>query len=90
MIGTFDAEKVKQGKGTYVWMGAADGDEEGQVQKAKYEGNYKDGARNGFGKMDFPGGDSYEGEWLDGKVSYSRFLPLYRIFIALFYLKFNR
>ena len=60
IIGTFDAERIKQGQGSYVWMGAADGDDEATVQKAKYEGVYKDGSRNGLGRMEYPGGDSYE------------------------------
>lgn len=43
-------------------------DDEAPTERARYEGNYKDGIRSGFGKMTFPSGDIYEGEWLDNKV----------------------
>jgi len=65
--GTFDAEKMKQGEGVFVWMGPGE-EEESTVEKARYEGRYRDGMRNGFGKMVYPGGDIYEGEWVDGKM----------------------
>mmetsp|Transcript_15842 Transcript_15842/g.23850 ORF Transcript_15842/g.23850 Transcript_15842/m.23850 type:complete len:231 (-) Transcript_15842:87-779(-) len=65
--GTFDAERIKQGPGVFVWMKAGEEDE-GPIEKARYEGNYKDGARNGVGKMTYPNGDIYEGEWLDNKM----------------------
>jgi len=68
-IGTFDEEKIKQGKGVFIWMGAGPDDDESLVQKAKYEGNYKDGVRTGVGKMEFPSGDIYEGEWVEGKMN---------------------
>lgn len=32
------------------------------------QGNYKDGMKTGFGKMIFPNGDIYEGEWLEDKI----------------------
>ena len=43
-------------------------DPEALVEKARYEGNYKDGIKLGFGKMVYPNGDIYEGEWVDNKV----------------------
>ena len=66
--GTFDSEKIKQGEGIYVWMtpGAEEGDD--PVEKARYEGFYVNGRRNGFGKMVYPNGDIYEGEWVENKV----------------------
>lgn len=67
--GTFDSEKVKQGKGTYIWMGKASEEDETLVQKAKYEGHYKDGLKHGHGRFEFPNGDVYEGEFVDNKVS---------------------
>lgn len=67
VVGTFDAERIKQGYGTFVWMKAGEEDES-PSEKARYEGNYKDGVRCGVGKMIYPNGDIYEGEWLDNKV----------------------
>lgn len=67
-LGTYDAEKVKQGYGTYSWMGPASEEDETLVEKARYEGNYKDGLKQGVGKMRFPNGDVYEGEWVENKV----------------------
>lgn len=32
---------------------------------AIYEGNYTDGKRAGMGKMTYPNGDEYTGEWKD-------------------------
>jgi hypothetical protein len=49
-------------------MGPASEEDESLVEKAKYEGNYKDGLKNGVGKMLYPNGDIYEGEWVDNKV----------------------
>ena len=68
IIGYFDAERIKQGQGKYVWM--KKGDDDSLSPKATYEGNYKDGKRNGFGKMEYPNGDIYEGEWSDNKVNF--------------------
>jgi hypothetical protein len=65
--GTFDSEKVKQGPGVYVWMAPA-GDEGELVEKSRYEGNYKNGMRDGFGTMKFPNKDVYEGEWSENKM----------------------
>jgi hypothetical protein len=39
------------------------------VEKARYEGNFKDGQKTGFGKMIYPNGDIYEGEWFENKVN---------------------
>merc|ERR1711991_945252 len=44
------------------------GEDESLVEKARYEGNYKDGLKNGYGKMVFPSGDVYEGMWVDNKM----------------------
>lgn len=68
IVGTFDAERIKQGPGLYVWKvpGAEEGEE--PVEKARYEGNYKDGLKHGVGKMIFPNGNIYEGEWFENKV----------------------
>eukprot|EP01035_Chromulina_nebulosa_P027401 gene27401-36041_t len=66
--GNFDAEKIKQGYGIYVWMAAGSEEDETPVEKARYEGDYKDGLKHGFGKMKFPNGDLYEGEWVENKI----------------------
>jgi hypothetical protein len=72
--GNFDAERVKQGEGVFTWMKAGEEDDS-FVEKAKYSGNYKDGFRSGFGKMVYPNGDIYEGEWtenlMQGEGSYT-------------------
>jgi hypothetical protein len=68
LLGTFDAERIKQGQGTFIWMKTNEEDET-SVEKARYEGNYKDGNKCGVGKMIYPNGDIYEGEWLDNKVT---------------------
>lgn len=68
LIGTFDAERIKQGFGTYIWMGPGSEEDETPVEKARYEGNYKDGLKHGMGKMVFPNGNIYEGEWFENKV----------------------
>jgi len=67
--GTFDNERVKQGEGTYVWMGpASEDDPDTLVEKARYTGNYKDGQKHGVGKMIYPNGDIYEGEWVENRM----------------------
>jgi hypothetical protein len=60
---------MKQGNGVYIWMGPGSEEDETPVEKARYEGNYKDGLKSGYGRMKFPNGDLYEGEWVDNKVS---------------------
>lgn len=72
--GTYDAEKVKQGYGVYTWMKPGGEDDEAPTERAKYEGNYKDGLKCGVGKMTFPNGDVYQGEWLDNKVLHTFYL----------------
>lgn len=49
-------------------MAAGSEEDETPVEKARYEGDYKDGLKHGFGKMKFPNGDLYEGEWVENKV----------------------
>eukprot|EP01032_Pedospumella_encystans_P020893 gene20893-23726_t len=66
--GTFDAERIKQGFGTYIWMAPGSEEDETPVEKARYEGNYKDGLKHGVGKMVFPNGNTYEGEWFENKM----------------------
>jgi hypothetical protein len=50
-------------------MVAGADDDESLVEKARYEGNYKDGMKHGVGKMVFPSGDIYEGEWFEDKMN---------------------
>merc|ERR1711988_147965 len=64
--GEFNSEKQKHGLGTYTWV--EPDEEEGFKKVATYEGNYADGKRNGIGKMTFPSGDVYHGEWKDNKI----------------------
>jgi len=66
--GTYDGERVKQGAGIFTWMGPTSEEDETLIEKAKYDGNYKDGLKNGVGKMVYPNGDIYEGEWIDNKM----------------------
>jgi hypothetical protein len=65
--GDFNSEKQKHGSGVYTWMVA---DEESGEMKtvATYDGAYADGKKNGLGKMTFPNGDEYHGEWKDNKM----------------------
>ncbi len=67
-LGTYDSERVKQGAGVYIWMGPTSEEDETLVEKSRYEGNYKDGLRHGVGKMKYPSGDVYEGEFFENKV----------------------
>lgn len=65
-VGFFNNEKQKHGHGIYSWIEV---DEEGRpVKVASYEGLYADGMKNGLGKMTYPNGDVYHGEWKDNKV----------------------
>jgi hypothetical protein len=86
--GTYDAEKVKQGRGTYIWMGPTSEEDETLIEKAKYEGEYKNGLKHGVGKMKFPNGDIYEGEWFEDKVNwiFGTFLNTnYLLYLLLFF-----
>ncbi len=38
------------------------------MEKARYEGEYKNGLKHGVGTMKFPNKDVYEGEWADNKM----------------------
>jgi len=65
--GDFNTEKQKHGNGMYTWM--EPDEESGEPKKvASYEGKYADGKKNGLGKMTFPNGDVYFGEWKDNKM----------------------
>eukprot|EP00607_Mallomonas_marina_P000145 CAMPEP_0182428752 /NCGR_PEP_ID=MMETSP1167-20130531/23342_1 /TAXON_ID=2988 /ORGANISM="Mallomonas Sp, Strain CCMP3275" /LENGTH=223 /DNA_ID=CAMNT_0024611817 /DNA_START=126 /DNA_END=794 /DNA_ORIENTATION=+ len=66
--GIFDAERIKQGPGVYIWMAPGPDDDETPVEKARYEGNYVDGMRTGLGRMVYPNGDTYEGEFFENKM----------------------
>ena len=68
MKGTYDAERIKQGSGTYIWMGPTSEDDETLIELARYEGLYKDGQKTGYGQMIYPNGDVYWGEWFENKV----------------------
>lgn len=60
---------MKHGTGVYIWMKPDPEDDEQLVEHARYEGEYKDGKRNGQGKMTYPTGDIYSGEWENNKMS---------------------
>ena len=68
--GEFNDEKMKHGQGKYTWMAASEeeGAEGEQVVSATYEGEYKDGKRDGVGTMTYPNGDVYTGEWKESKM----------------------
>jgi radial spoke head protein 1 len=65
--GTFDEEKIKQGQGTYIWMAAGADEDAEKKEVARFEGNYVGGVKDGVGKMTFPTGDVYEGQWTADK-----------------------
>ena len=67
--GSYDAEKIKQGSGTYVWMAPTSEDDDTLIEIARFDGMYVDGQKTGYGKMLYPTGDIYEGEWFQNKVS---------------------
>lgn len=66
--GDFNAERLKHGQGTFVWMSAPNEDDDTRVERARYEGQYFEGKRQGVGKMTFPNGDVYHGHWHQGKM----------------------
>lgn len=66
--GTYDDEKVKQGKGVYIWMAKGEDEDAEMAEKARYEGDYKNNMKHGVGKMTFPNKDVYEGEWFENKM----------------------
>jgi len=43
-------------------------EDDAPVEKARFEGNYINGLRTGHGRMVYPNGDVYEGEWHENKV----------------------
>ena len=67
--GSYDAERVKQGAGSYVWIGPTSEDDDTPIELARFDGMYLDGQKTGYGKMVYPTGDIYEGEWFENKVS---------------------
>jgi hypothetical protein len=50
-------------------MGKTSEEDETLIAKAKYDGNYKDGQKHGYGRFEFPNGDVYEGGWVENKVT---------------------
>ncbi|KAG5187830.1 radial spoke protein 10 [Tribonema minus] len=63
--GSFNDDRKKHGHGKYTWMKPPGEEDEGPVVLATYEGSYVDGAKCGTGKMTYPNGDTYWGEWKD-------------------------
>ncbi|CAM9299362.1 unnamed protein product [Ascophyllum nodosum] len=72
--GVFNGERVKEGEGRYTWMRPPEEEGEEPEPHATYEGSYFDGKRSGVGKMTYPNGDVYTGEWkgstMDGEGTY--------------------
>lgn len=68
--GKHNENKVKEGSGVYVWMNRTTNEDGYEVTKeeARYEGDYSNGVRHGYGKIVFPNKDTYEGSFKDGKV----------------------
>lgn len=71
--GVFSDDRVKDGSGTYQWKIPVEGDADSLEEVARFEGQYCKGVKCGFGKMKFPNGDTYEGNWRDGKVRIKSF-----------------
>ncbi|DAZ98031.1 TPA: hypothetical protein N0F65_004521, partial [Lagenidium giganteum] len=65
--GAINADRHKQGEGKYIWRKKVEDDEVKEV--AWYEGMYVLGERHGIGKMVFPNGDTYHGEWRRNKMN---------------------
>lgn len=65
--GTYDDEKKKQGNGKYSWSVADADEDEGIKITPIYSGGYKDGKKDGLGKMVYPNGDKYHGMWEKNK-----------------------
>ena len=51
-------------------MGPTSEDDDTPMELARFEGMYKDGQKTGYGKMVYPTGDIYEGEWFENKVQH--------------------
>lgn len=66
--GTFNEERIKHGVGVYTWKKPAEEDGDEPVVKAQYEGDYWNGKKQGVGKMTYPNGDVYHGQWKDNKM----------------------
>lgn len=49
-------------------MGPTSEDDDTPMELARFEGMYKDGQKTGYGRMVYPTGDIYEGEWFENKV----------------------
>lgn len=54
--GRFDGKRLRQGQGAYSWT-----DESGRT--STYRGGYKDGAKDGAGRLQYGNGDEYQGLW---------------------------
>jgi hypothetical protein len=68
--GYFNAEKKKEGEGTYTWskLEEEDGEEDGAKKIVPvFKGTYKGGRKTGIGKMTYPNGDTYQGMFENGK-----------------------
>ncbi|RQM19784.1 hypothetical protein B5M09_001137 [Aphanomyces astaci] len=59
--GTFNSDRLKHGHGKYTWNEKTDDDEVKEI--AWYDGAYENGKKHGVGKMQFPTGDTYHGQW---------------------------
>jgi MORN repeat len=49
-------------------MGPVSEDDDSLIELARFEGMYKDGLKTGYGKIIYPTGDIYQGEWFENKV----------------------
>ena len=64
----FNAERRKEGRGIFVWMTAVSEDDDARKERARYEGEYVNGKRHGNGRMVFPNGDIYHGQWTENQM----------------------
>jgi hypothetical protein len=69
--GAFNDARLKHGEGRYAWARPPaeeeeEHDAENSVPHAEYQGAYADGVKCGVGRMTYPNGDVYIGEWRGG------------------------
>lgn len=67
-LGVLNDERMKHGNGVYQWKKAADEDGGDPVVRATYDGEYSNGKKHGLGKLTYPNGDVYQGQFKENKL----------------------